>query len=106
MFELKKCPFCGGEAALHGTEYSFVRCTKCGTETKGGKPLTRSINQWNRRVGDPPTKNGQIETNIFDIEEIHHNCTVQILRNSVTGERSIGWWPEEQPPRGFNDGQA
>lgn len=39
------------------------------------------------------------ETNIYDIEEIHHNCTVQILRNSVTGEQSIGWWPEEQPPR-------
>lgn len=41
----------------------------------------------------------KIETNIYDIEEIHHNCTVQILRNSVTGEQSIGWWPEEQPPR-------
>lgn len=41
----------------------------------------------------------QIETNIFDIEEVHHNCTVQILRNSVTGEQSIGWWPEEQPPK-------
>lgn len=40
----------------------------------------------------------KIETNIFDVEEVHHNCTVQILRNSVTGEQSIGWWPEEQPP--------
>ena len=36
-----------------------------------------------------------IETNIFDIEEIHHNCTVQILTNSVTGEVSVGWWPNE-----------
>lgn len=45
---------------------------------------------------DVPSK---IETNVFDVEEIHHNCTVQILRNSVTGEQSIGWWPEEQPPK-------
>ena len=38
---------------------------------------------------DPP------ETNLYDIEEIHENCTVQILRNSVTGETSIGWWENE-----------
>ena len=31
---------------------------------------------------------------IYDQEEIHRNCTVQILRNSVTGETSIGWWEE------------
>lgn len=28
---------------------------------------------------------------IFDQEEVHENCTVQILSNSVTGEVSIGW---------------
>lgn len=32
---------------------------------------------------------------IFDEEEIHENCTVQVLRNSATGEVSIGWWPNE-----------
>lgn len=32
---------------------------------------------------------------IYDQEEIHHGCTVQILKNSVTGEVSIGWWKEE-----------
>ena len=35
------------------------------------------------------------ETNIYDQEEIHENCTVQILRNSVTGEESVGWWENE-----------
>lgn len=43
----------------------------------------------------------KIETNIYDVEEVYHNCTVQILRNSVTGEQSIGWWPEARPPREF-----
>lgn len=43
----------------------------------------------------------KIETNIYDVEEVYHNCTVQILRNSITGEQSIGWWPEEHPPVEF-----
>lgn len=37
-------------------------------------------------------KEAKITTTIYDIEEIHPNCTVQILRNSVTGEISVGWW--------------
>lgn len=37
-----------------------------------------------------------IETNIYDIEEIHENCTVQVLRNSLTGEVSVGWWENEE----------
>ena len=32
------------------------------------------------------------ELNMFDDEEIHDNCTVQIWKNSVTGETSVGWW--------------
>jgi hypothetical protein len=37
-----------------------------------------------------------VETNIYHQEEIHHNCTVQILHNSVTGEQSVGWWEEKE----------
>ena len=37
-----------------------------------------------------------VEPNIFDEEEIHENCTVQILRNSITGACSFGWWENEQ----------
>ena len=36
-----------------------------------------------------------IETNLYDEEEIHKNCTVHLLRNSVTGETSIGWYENE-----------
>ena len=38
---------------------------------------------------------GTMFTNVFDEVEIHPNCTVQILRNSVTGEESVGWWVNE-----------
>lgn len=37
-----------------------------------------------------------IESNIFDIEELHKDCTVQVLKNSITGEISVGWWPNEE----------
>lgn len=38
------------------------------------------------------TKGIRVETNIFDEVEEVPNCTVQILRNSVTGEISVGWY--------------
>lgn len=34
------------------------------------------------------------ELNMFDDEEIHHNCTVQVWRNTATGETSVGWWQD------------
>lgn len=39
-----------------------------------------------------PTVFAELTTSLFDVEELHPNCTVQILRNSVTGETSLGWW--------------
>lgn len=38
----------------------------------------------------------RVETNVYDQEELHTNCTVQILKNSITGETSIGWWENEE----------
>lgn len=34
----------------------------------------------------------QTSVSVFDEEEIYENCTVQVLKNSITGEVSIGWW--------------
>lgn len=39
---------------------------------------------------------GKAELNLFDQEEMHENCTVQVLTNSVTGETSIGWWENKE----------
>lgn len=38
----------------------------------------------------------QVETNMFDKEEIYQNCTVQVLTNTVTGEVSVGWWKNDK----------
>ena len=37
-----------------------------------------------------------VETNVYDEVEEHKNCTVQILKNSLTGEESVGWWENEE----------
>lgn len=38
---------------------------------------------------------------IYDQREVHRDCTVEILKNSVTGTVSVGWWPNECPPAGL-----
>ena len=50
MEELKKCPFCGGEAILEGTYMFDVICTKCGVRTSWYKTKEEAIEAWNRRV--------------------------------------------------------
>lgn len=45
----------------------------------------------------PPEKwQAPPEMNLYDEEETHENCTVQILRNSITGETSVGWWENKE----------
>lgn len=43
--------------------------------------------------------NEDIVTGIFDEEELHTNCTVQIWRNSETGAESVGWWDNDRPDK-------
>ena len=33
-----------------------------------------------------------MEINVYDEEETYSDCTVQVLKNSVTGKVSVGWW--------------
>ena len=40
--------------------------------------------------GEPDAEKS-VETNIFDIVEEYEDCTVQVLKNSITGETSVGW---------------
>lgn len=38
----------------------------------------------------------RITTGLFDKEELYPNCTVQIWKNTKTGEYSLGWWENEE----------
>ena len=42
--------------------------------------------------------NATVESNIYDEEETYYDCTVQVLRNSITGETSVGWFRNDEPP--------
>lgn len=57
MEELKKCPFCGGEAMLkinYGFDEkvisSFVYCEECGVATRSCALESTARGIWNRRV--------------------------------------------------------
>lgn len=39
-----------------------------------------------------------VESNIYDKEETYYDCTVQVLKNSITGETSVGWFRNDEPP--------
>ena len=53
---LKRCPFCGGQASVQEMFHSmlsneyFVKCKKCGAETKRYYKGSRgAVKAWNRR---------------------------------------------------------
>ena len=50
--ELKRCPFCGGEAELFGTDETgifYVECLNCDFNSNFDTPEA-AIAAWNRRV--------------------------------------------------------
>lgn len=48
--ELRKCPFCGGEAKIVKSFYSiWVKCTCCNASTNGGESEEIAAELWNRR---------------------------------------------------------
>ena len=51
MEELRRCPFCGGEAELHsGLLTNWVLCLQCGVETRAKLNKQEAIAAWNRRT--------------------------------------------------------
>lgn len=59
MAELRKCPFCDGDARIvihHNEELSWIRysveCYRCCTQSNKFRMATDAENAWNRRVGE------------------------------------------------------
>ena len=83
-----QCPLC----------YDYMMCSlRDGRFSHMGEPFDCC----EMRLADCPLvelPEQTVETNLFDKEEIHDNCTVQVLTNSVTGEVSVGWWENDNKP--------
>lgn len=54
-----------------------------------------TIESLEQRLKEKEEKEEKVECAIYDEETIYPNCTVQIWRNSETGEYSIGFWENE-----------
>ena len=58
MIELKKCPFCDGEAVIRNGNFSFmvtIACQDCGAEIRvisEENAVEKAVEKWNRRTGD------------------------------------------------------
>lgn len=57
MKEIKKCPFCGGEAEIvvcnilyESNNKYIVRCKKCSAETDLCETREKAVERWNERV--------------------------------------------------------
>lgn len=50
--EIKKCPFCDGNAVVQGITVVWVKCLECGAETTGFRDEEEAIEAWNRRAGE------------------------------------------------------
>ena len=51
MDELKRCPFCGGEAEVKrfGNERSYIQCVVCGASTLVFDTRYDAVARWNNR---------------------------------------------------------
>lgn len=48
--DLKPCPFCGGNAKLHGGVINYAQCEACGASSQVSDNKSIVYKQWNRRV--------------------------------------------------------
>jgi Lar family restriction alleviation protein len=94
MSELKKCPFCGGEAELHDGVViipvidengayidadvedtpAWVECVACGAATDGVDSADEAIAAWNRRA--KPEITGETSDGYHTFNELYHHRAV------------------------------
>ena len=60
MSDLKRCPFCGGEAKIQSNLLHNYRiyCVECGCQTiSWSESKEKAIEAWNRRAGESEDSN-------------------------------------------------
>ncbi len=70
------------EAAEHPLEPVFI-----GLDSAEAMLVWMSLNDFINKTA--------VQCNLFDERVVYPNCTVEIFRNSLTGDESVGWWRNE-----------
>lgn len=85
--ELKKCPFCGGEAILkinHGFHKevvsAFAYCKECGVATRSYALKTTAVEAWNRRTMSTNALERILEE-VDNLEKIYVDCKKDNFRD-------------------------
>ena len=100
----------GGASALGEQQYSYQNIYVTGLIKQYGVLVTNideaieAVRRWlEKREVDREERQKRItdsivceEIGVYDIEDVYPNCTVQVLTNSITGDTSVGWWPNEE----------
>ena len=76
------------EALLETLNAYGMSCPPCEQNCNTPKNCKKCWLDWLRAESDKPT------SAVYDVVEEHHGCMVQVLKNSVTGEMSVGWMRE------------
>lgn len=97
MSELKKCPFCNGEAAITKptytkpgiVEWGIIQCQECGLELTSEDGIEDALAKWNRRAqpeNEPLTR--------------CKDCTRWDKSISFMGAHACAYWsPSRKEPR-------
>lgn len=102
MADLKKCPFCGGEAEIHskcsyeetgGDIMFFVKCESCGAESGWHTVQPIVIEAWNNRITETSvhTGNDVVERIVERVKEKRlKGCTKKCPQMKLADECATG----------------
>ena len=84
-------------AVLEGRAVLVTNCPNCGAPIEHGKcPYcgTKFL-MYDGHLEDKLNCKTAIASNVYDKTETYHNCTVEVWRNSQTGDTSVGWYKND-----------
>lgn len=72
----------------------YYECSLCGSKSPQNYPFCPYCGE--KIINRELANDDLVVTNDLEFfDETYPNCTVQILENPKTGERSMGWWKNE-----------
>lgn len=81
-------------------------CLGCGHEHNCGISGCAIIRAAQEFIAKAPKERTVSSSGLFDKREIYPDCTVEVLTNTITGEQSVGWYENSNPPAGVEEDEV